>query len=80
MPLPLRNRWFTPLAHPDSLNIGLELATPDYVARLRGKGYPVVVWTVNEPEDMRRMIALQVDGIITDRPDLLAEVLRGATP
>jgi len=30
-----------------------------------------VVWTVNKPEDMARMIEIGVDGIISDRPDLL---------
>jgi glycerophosphoryl diester phosphodiesterase len=34
----------------------------------------VVVWTINEPEDMARMIDLKVDGIISDRPDLLRTV------
>jgi glycerophosphoryl diester phosphodiesterase len=31
----------------------------------------VDVWTVNNPEKMRELIALRVDGIITDRPDIL---------
>lgn len=35
----------------------------------------VHIWTVNDPADMKRMIALGVDGIITDRPDLLLEML-----
>jgi glycerophosphoryl diester phosphodiesterase len=33
-------------------------------------GYPVWVWTVNEPKRMERMLTLGVDAIITDRPDL----------
>jgi len=33
------------------------------------------LWTVNEPHDMKRFIDMGVDGIITDRPDLLNEVL-----
>jgi glycerophosphoryl diester phosphodiesterase len=33
-----------------------------------------VVWTVNEPADMRRMIEWGVDGIISDRPDILRNV------
>jgi glycerophosphoryl diester phosphodiesterase len=38
-------------------------------------GLGVIPWTVNEARDMERMIALRVDGIITDRPDLLRAVL-----
>lgn len=33
------------------------------------------LWTVNEPDDMRRFIDMGVDGIVTDRPDLLNEVM-----
>lgn len=32
-------------------------------------GLPVVVWTVNEPAQIEAMLALGVDGIISDRPD-----------
>jgi glycerophosphoryl diester phosphodiesterase len=32
-------------------------------------------WTINEPDEMRRLIAMGVHGINTDRPDLLLEVL-----
>jgi glycerophosphoryl diester phosphodiesterase len=37
-------------------------------------GLKVVVWTVNKPEDIARMIDIGVDGIISDRPDLLRKV------
>ena len=33
-----------------------------------------MVWTVNKPDDIARMIDIGVDGIISDRPDLLREV------
>jgi glycerophosphoryl diester phosphodiesterase len=36
-------------------------------------GLSVVVWTVNKPADMARMIEIGVDGIISDRPDLLRQ-------
>jgi glycerophosphoryl diester phosphodiesterase len=39
-------------------------------------GLRVVVWTVNEVPDMRALILLGVDGIITDYPDRLREVAR----
>ena len=37
-------------------------------------GLKVVVWTVNQPDDMAHLIDLKVDGIISDRPDLLRSV------
>ncbi|WP_242394015.1 glycerophosphodiester phosphodiesterase [Anaeromyxobacter oryzisoli] len=39
------------------------------------RGIPVHVWTVDEEADMRALLALGVDGIVTDRPDVLARVL-----
>lgn len=38
-------------------------------------GLEVIVWTVNDPDDMRALIARGVDGIITDYPDRLRTVL-----
>lgn len=43
------------------------------VTEAHGLGLRVVVWTVNKTEDMARMIELGVDGIISDRPDLLRQ-------
>jgi len=42
---------------------------------LRRDGFRVVPWTTNEPEKMRSIIRMNVDGLITDRPDLLQQVL-----
>jgi glycerophosphoryl diester phosphodiesterase len=42
---------------------------------LHGRDIPVFVWTVNEEADMRALLEMGVDGIMTDRPDLLAKVM-----
>jgi glycerophosphoryl diester phosphodiesterase len=46
------------------------------IARVRRAGLRVNVWTVNDPAAMRRLAHLPVDGIITDRPDVLRAVLQ----
>ena len=46
------------------------------VRRCREVGLEVWVYTVNEPDEMRRVLDLGIDGLITDRPDLLARMVR----
>jgi glycerophosphoryl diester phosphodiesterase len=48
--------------------------TPELIAESHALGLAVVVWTVNEPADMVRLIAIGVDGIISDHPDVLRQV------
>jgi glycerophosphoryl diester phosphodiesterase len=43
-------------------------------------GVEVHVWTVNEPSDMRRLLALGVDGIVTDRADLALPLVDSLLP
>jgi len=45
------------------------------VKQARGLGLKVLPWTVNDPADMERLIGWGVDGMITDRPDRLREVM-----
>jgi len=46
------------------------------LAEARILGLAVVVWTVNSPADIARMMELGVDGIISDRPDLVREEMK----
>jgi glycerophosphoryl diester phosphodiesterase len=53
----------------------LHIVTKRFVQDAQRKNIEVHVWTVDETEDMKRLIDLGVDGIITDRPDRLLELL-----
>jgi glycerophosphoryl diester phosphodiesterase len=53
----------------------LPLVTDRFVAAAHERGLPVHVWTIDDPEEMTRLLDLGVDGIMTDRPDLLKDVL-----
>jgi glycerophosphoryl diester phosphodiesterase len=44
------------------------------VERFRERGIPVIPWTVNEPDDIERMIEWGVDGIISDYPDRVIRI------
>ena len=48
--------------------------TPALISESHALGLQVVVWTVNKPADMTRLIEMGVDGIISDHPDLLRKV------
>lgn len=49
-----------------------------FVQRAHDVGLAVHVWTINDSAEMRRLVALGVDGIISDTPSVLVEVLSGA--
>ena len=50
-------------------------ATPEVLAEAKRLGLRVIVWTVNDPMEMDRLIERGVDGIISDRPDILRRVM-----
>ncbi len=52
------------------------LTTPGLVEAAHARGLPVIVWTVNDPDEMTRFIKYGVNGIVTDHPDRLRRVLR----
>lgn len=58
-------------------NPNLESLTPGRLAAFRAAGKSVSVWTVDKPDDMRRLADWGVDGIITNRPDECRRVLQG---
>ncbi len=52
--------------------------TAEFVAEAHDLGLAVLPWTVNRPEDMARLIGWEVDGLVTDRPDLARAVMAEA--
>jgi glycerophosphoryl diester phosphodiesterase len=58
----------------DAFHPKASLVTEEDVRRCAEAGIPVIVWTVNEPEEMERFADLGVFGIITDRPHVLVHL------
>lgn len=59
---------------------GLHVLTPRFVDAAHGRGLEVHAWTINEAPDMQRLVALGVDGMITDYPDRLMGMLGRMPP
>lgn len=64
-----------PLTHRVA-GVELRVVTPARVRAIHRAGRKIHVWTVDDPEVMHELIDWGVDGIVTDRPDLLKRVLR----
>jgi glycerophosphoryl diester phosphodiesterase len=50
-----------------------------FINHVHRAGLPVKVWTVNHPQDMRRLLDWGVDALISDRPDLAVAAVMGHT-
>jgi glycerophosphoryl diester phosphodiesterase len=54
---------------------GIKVITPHFIDYAHAQNKYLVAWTVNDREKMQRLLEWGIDGIMTDRPDLLREVL-----
>ncbi|HXX47330.1 MAG TPA: glycerophosphodiester phosphodiesterase [Myxococcota bacterium] len=70
----LRPRGHALQVPPDAL--GRPLVTAEFVAAAHALGLAVDVWTINEPREMRRLLALGVDGVMSDFPARLVAASR----
>lgn len=58
----------------DAVHIQESIVSSTMVEYLKQADVAVLVWTVDDPEQMRKLIGNNVDGIITNKPDILYEV------
>ena len=79
LPLP-HTRWGWTRGRVDAVQVppmhrGMQVVTRRFVAQAHTAGLEVHVWTIDDPEEMRRLAALNVDAIMTDVPTLALEIL-----
>lgn len=77
-PLLLRRPWLRYLVPLDAVHPKYTMVDDAYMEWARHKGYRVHTWTVDDPDDMQRLVKSSTDIIITNRPDVLREVLQAA--
>lgn len=75
LPLFLSRAWLAPLFPHEARHPEHTMVDARYMAWARRRGYRVNAWTVDDPDEMRRLIDLGVSGIITNVPDALREIL-----
>lgn len=71
-------RWFSPAFHAFQVPVesgGIPVVTQAFVNAAHEREVRVDVWTIDDAAEMERLLALGVDGIISDRPDLLMKVV-----
>jgi glycerophosphoryl diester phosphodiesterase len=75
LPIFLSRAWLAPLFPHEARHPEHTMVDARYMAWARRRGYQVNVWTVDDPDEMHRLIDLGVNGIITNVPNVLREIL-----
>jgi len=73
--LPGGDRLRSPCAQVPTTQGRVPLVTPRFVDTAHRLGVQVHVWTIDDAPEMERLLDLGVDGIMTDRPQVLKDVL-----
>ena len=58
----------------NSVHLNLKIASASIIKELTDLGFGLYIWTVNDEIDMKKLIRAGVNGIVTDKPDLLNSV------
>lgn len=56
--------------------LGLKIVSPRLVKTYHKAGVMVHVWTINDPEQMKKLLEAGVNGIVTDRTDIAVNLLK----
>jgi glycerophosphoryl diester phosphodiesterase len=75
MPIYLRDVWLSPIVQHEFRHPHFSMVTPKMVQWLEEHHKLVNVWTVDEPEDIKRMAMCKVHGIIGDSPQTIRQAL-----
>jgi glycerophosphoryl diester phosphodiesterase len=75
LPTYLRRAWLGPFTPHEARHPDAEMTDARLVKWCHARKLRINVWTVDDPAEMKRLIALGVDGIITNKPDVLGQSL-----
>ena len=75
MPLYLRRAWLRPVANPTAMHPKYSMIDERFVKWARSKKYKINTWTVDDPSEMRRLMGLGIDAIISNKPDVLRQTV-----
>jgi glycerophosphoryl diester phosphodiesterase len=75
LPIFLRRAWLGPLIAPEALHPHHTQIDEAYMRWAASQGHYVNTWTINDPNEARRLAALGVDVIISDVPDVIIEAI-----
>lgn len=73
--VPLPYRTFAHVSQAPVKDRGIPVLDERFVVRAHRVGLQVIVWTIDEPEEIHRLLDVGVDGILTDAPTTLKSVL-----
>lgn len=62
----------------DGINLNFSIIDEELVTEAKSKGFPVLAWTVNDPDEAKRLTGLGVTHITTDKPQWLKEQVETA--
>jgi glycerophosphoryl diester phosphodiesterase len=72
--IPLDFNQIVEALNPFSINISIEFVNRQFIAKVHRMGLKIFIFTVNYPDDIRRMLDWGADGIFTDFPDRAQQI------